>query len=123
MKMQTAELIGDPLDWAVAKALGAAMSDADFWLKVHRCDTCYSYSGFWEAGGELLEQCVEQGMLVERVDPQYKDLQKFKATFDRWETVYRADELLVAVCRCFVAHKLGLEVDIPEVVLGLPVEA
>lgn len=118
MKLQTADLRDNALDWAVSKARGLDVSPAD-WLKVHRVCTEYSFSSAWETGGALLEQCVEQGMLIERVDPQYKTLQKFKATLDRWESVYRADTLLVAVCRCYVAAKLGQEVDIPQEVLDL----
>ncbi|KVP65605.1 hypothetical protein [Burkholderia ubonensis] len=122
MKMQTAELIGDPLDWAVAKALGPTGEEWN-WLKNRQLGYEVSFSRLWERGGWLLEQCIADGMLVERVDPQYKNLQKFKATLDRWESVYRADTVLVAVCRCLIAHKLGLEVDIPQEVLAMPQSA
>jgi len=62
-------------------------------------------------------------MLIERVDPDYLNLPKFKATLERWESVYRGDTLLVTTCRCYVAHKLGTEVDVPDEVIEQPVSA
>jgi hypothetical protein len=120
MKMQTAELKGTPLDWAISKALGRVTENSHWhWRKVHLVSDEYSYSTMWARGGDFVEQCIESGMLIEHVDPQYGTLPKFKATLDRWESVYRADSVLVVVGRCFVATKLGLEVDIPQEVLEL----
>jgi hypothetical protein len=118
MKKQTAELSGDALDWAVSKALGV-VTDISHWLKVHLVCDEYSYSTTWSRGGDFVERCIASGMLIERVDPQFKTLQKFKVTLDGWNSVYRADSLLVAVSRCYVASKLGLEVDIPDEVLEI----
>lgn len=115
----TSELIGDPLDWAVALCLGGT-AIANSWLKDRKRGYLSCFSRHWDQGGGLLEQCVENGMLIERVDPQYDDkLPKFKVSLDRWATTYRGDTLLVAVCRCYVAYKLGASVVIPPEVLAL----
>lgn len=120
MLKQTAELIGDPLDWAVAKALGPEGAE-DVWLRNRTIGYLPCFSRLWDRGGWLLEECVDHGMLIERVDPQYGDkLPKFKVTLDKWQSVYRGETLLVAVCRAYVAYKLGTEVDIPQAVLDLP---
>lgn len=120
MKTLTAELIGDPLDWAVAKALGPEGHEAS-WLHDRTRGYLTCFSRLWDKGGWLLEQCVEHGMLIERVDPQYDGkLPKFKASLDHWNSAYRGDQLLVAVCRAYVAYNLGTEVDIPQAVLDLP---
>ena len=119
MLKQTAELIGDPLDWAVAKALGPAGAE-EAWLRDRTIGYLPCFSRLWNRGGWLLEECVAHGMLIERVDPQYEHLPKFKATLDKWQSVYRGDTLLVAVCRAYVAYNLGTEVEIPHAVLDLP---
>lgn len=119
MKMKTGELIGDALDWAVAHALGPEGHD-ELWLKDRKRGYKPFYSRTWEYGGWLLEQCIEHGMLIERIDPQYEGkLPKFKASLDKWESLYRGDTLLVAVCRAYAAYKLGPEVEIPQAVLEL----
>jgi hypothetical protein len=121
MKKQTAELNGSALDWAVSKALGRVTEESHWhWRKVYLVCDEYSYSTIWTRGGDFVEQCIESDMLIERVDPQFKNVPKFKATLDRWESVYRGDSVLVAVCRCYVASKLGVEVDIPQEVLEIP---
>lgn len=120
MLIQTEALVGDPLDWAVAKALGPKGAE-DAWLKDRTIGYLPCFSRLWDRGGWLLEQCVEHGMLIERVDPQYgESLPKFKVTLDKWASVYRGDTLLVAVCRAYVAYKLGTQVDVPQAVLDLP---
>lgn len=115
----TSELIGNPLDWAVAFSLGgAAMANA--WLNDRKRGYLSCFSRQWDYGGGLLEQCVENGMLIERVDPQYDGkLPKYRVSLDRWATVYHGDTLLVAVCRCYVAYKMGDCVAIPDDVRAL----
>ena len=122
MKIKTEELIGAALNWAVTKARGIK-ADPAAWLTVYRLDSMYDFSTDWAAGGPLHEECIAAGMLIERVDPDYLNLPKFKATLERWESVYRGDTLLVTTCRCYVAHKLGTEVDVPDEVIEQPVSA
>jgi hypothetical protein len=122
MKIQTAELSGVALNWAVSKARGLKVDPAA-WLTVYRVDSMYNFSTDWTAGGPLLEECIEAGMLIERVDPRYLNVPKFKATLERWESVHRGDTLLVTTCRCYVAQKLGPEVEVPDEVLDPTVPA
>jgi hypothetical protein len=121
MKIQTAEMNGAALNWAVSKARGIDV-DPVAWLKVYRVDSTYDFSTDWAAGGPLHAECIEAGMLLERVDPRYLSIPKFKATFERWESVHRGDTLLVTTCRCYVAHELGTEVDVPDEVLEQTVQ-
>jgi hypothetical protein len=118
MKKQTAELKGSALNWAVSTALGL-VTDTHEWRRVYLVCDEYDYATSWTRGGAFVEQCIASGMLIESVDPEYKDLPKFKATLNRWESVFRAESVLVAVCRCYVASKLGAEVDIPQAVLDI----
>ncbi len=119
MLLRTDSLADDKLDWAVALAL--TMHEP--WLVDRKRGYRTSFSGDWGGGGWLLEQCVENGMLLERVDPVDSATQpgpvKFKASLDKWQTSYGGPTLLVAVCRAYVAYKLGIEVDVPQDVLDL----
>jgi hypothetical protein len=116
MKVKTSELIGLTLDWLVAKCEGRDKETRDLltWKCTAHPSGMYSYSTNWAYGGPIIERLMKQGMLVEGVDADmYKTLPLFKATFTKWETYYRGDTPLIAAMRCYVASKLGNEVEIP----------
>ena len=97
MKMQTSELQGAALDWAAAKCDGLLHDDgtvSDYWQP----------SELWEQGGPIIER--------EHIELEWSG--------QDWIAVIRADEEffgftpLIAAMRCYVASKLGEEVEIPE---------
>lgn len=119
MKIKAKDLTGEALDWAVAKCWEPG-GDEVRWLKSLKEGRAPFFSLKWQFGGALFEECLDQGMLIERVDPCYDGkMPKFKATSDRWETLYRGDTPLLAACRAFVAKHLGEEIEVPEEVLVL----
>ena len=94
--MKTDELTGAALDWAVAMAENWA--GADFEVK--------PYSTDWAQGGPIIER-----EMIELV-PQSPAL---------WDALYRGQHIpndgptpLIAAMRCYVASKLGDDVDVPE---------
>lgn len=113
MKTKTIELTGAALDWAVAKCEGYDLNPktkASAWI---------SYSTDWSQGGPIIER---EGM----------DLRK---SGDRWFCELWADNSgiaknpkqrfqhnryalgptpMIAAMRCYVASKLGDEVDVPD---------
>jgi len=103
MKIKTSELTGAALDWAVAKAIGE-----------YKPVAVPSYSTDWAQGGPIIER---EGISIIRQTP------------DRWVSEYsngcdRIDHArswgptpLIAAMRCYVASKLGEEVDIPKELL------
>lgn len=139
MKIKTAELLGPPLDWAVAKAeglldhitfnhemthplvlskvqvYGPSIFPAQGWPIIDRegisvvcCEGDWShktgYSKFWIA--DIGKQCTSE---------------VYGSQGDHYGTSYTIDEgamrgptSLIAAMRCFVASKLGDEVDVPE---------
>lgn len=113
MKIKTSELIGPALDWAVAKCEGASE-----WLLLvgYKVLTgkLNKYSTDWACGGPIMERLLEEGMLLERCDPAYKKLEKFKASMNGWKTTYLGNTPLIAAMRCYVASKLGDEIDVPD---------
>lgn len=105
MKIKTCELTGAALDLAVAKAWQSVYSDEH--LLEHAKD--FRPSTSWHHGGPIIERKrisvisdfheIEEGWLAES----YEDnIQQFGPT------------PLIAAMRCYVASKLGEEVEVPE---------
>ena len=97
--MKTSELTGAALDWAVAKCEGH---------KINKRTLChYNPSTNWSQGGPIIDrEKIGTGFGV-GID------------FDRWEAGYTTPEEtgptpLIAAMRCYVANKLGDNVELPE---------
>lgn len=117
MKIKTSELTGAALDWAVRLSRGDAVSlDEDQWVCVNGIAdmplAAYTPSTDWAQGGPIIER--------ERITVTYND------NDDVWEAFYesgmnddyeRGSTPLIAAMRCYVASKLGDEVDVPEELL------
>jgi len=112
MKMKTSELSGMALDWAVATC-----EDVGDWgfLQFYEGDEDeppeWHYSTDWALGGVIIER---EGISValERGEPWAA---WSKAAFrDDAEAFGYGETPLVAAMRCYVASKLGDEVEVPE---------
>ena len=125
--MKTSELTGPALDWAVAKAEGLK-TDIPSWADTPwvRCTdpsgvqyVCPEFSTNWSRGGPIIEReliCVDAG------DGSYAPLRKWAAWCADNAPVKAAAEYhgptpLIAAMRCYVASKLGDEVDVPKELL------
>ena len=121
MKVKTADLIGPALDWAVAIITNPEWTDEDRWYNAIGYVDCgepddepYSPSTDWRQGGPII------GREHISVDNRKGDpCLAFKGTPVHYEFSMFAPEgqPLVAAMRCFVASRLGDEVDIPEELL------
>jgi len=104
--MKTSELKGNALDWAVQHAEGLTGILAPV-----------NYSGKWEHGGPIIEReciCIHQRMgetawWADYANPQVKP----NGTGHRF-LFKQAPTPLIAAMRCYVASKLGDEVEVPE---------
>jgi len=110
MKIKTETLTGAALDWAVTKCeLPSGWPDAEILLGD---DTDYSTD--WAHGGPI----IEQESIALR--PHEHDVQKWSAEQPLSRTSLRLSSFstgatpLIAAMRCYVASKLGPEIDIPE---------
>jgi len=110
MKIKTSELIGSALDWAVAKCEG--YEDKDFCLddKYFRDedDVWYSPSTDWSQNGPIIER---EGINIIQSGSWFAEMDA-----DHSGGVIHAEggTPLIAAMRCYVASKLGDEVEIPE---------
>ena len=130
--MKTAELTGTALDWAVAKCEGATeewRSDAPFFwngvpcIRIDGHDVNYRPSSYWALGGPIIERERLGVWFSEEVHDEDGTVLReacwyceTSCTTDNGDEPYRCDTgatPLEAAMRCYVASKLGDEVEIP----------
>jgi hypothetical protein len=98
MKIKTSELKDAFLDWAVGKCEYMRHSlESDF---CGRVGYAWDYSTNWAKGGPIIER---EGIAL--LPPQLAEMPGYEG---------RGETLLIAAMRCYVASKLGDEVDVPE---------
>lgn len=120
MKIKTSELSGIALDWAVAKCeLIQHLTSLGKTPNYEQCDSIalskirlgIGYSTDWAQGGPIIEREV-----ISVVEEQGKDYVWFA-----WEKYAKnrnctanGPTILITAMRCYVASKLGYEIDVPE---------
>jgi hypothetical protein len=131
MKIKTSELTGAALDWAVAKCegvrtytapyqhtmTGLCVLDADLVDMETDGPQELRYSRDWSQGGPIIER--------EKIRIVFRELEMYSYWFAEAHEPYQGDQYisgkgqtpLVAAMRCYVASKLGSEVEIPEELL------
>lgn len=121
VKVKTADLTSQALDWAVAKAEGKEVhvkGGGVFTIKEEECfcygDGIYAPSEKWTQGGPLIDKhnvwlSSEGDMRIASCWPHANN------------SITKGDTPLVAACRAIVMNKLGDEVEVPaELVGGAP---
>lgn len=103
--MKTAELTGAALDWAVAQCEGFDNGD---WLP--------DYSTDWAAGGSIIER---EGICLHLNSEGLWEAWLYEFGTDGEEMGRNEAEVpLIAAMRCYVASKLGDDVELPEELLS-----
>jgi hypothetical protein len=102
MKIKTNELTGAALDWAVAKCEG-------YWLDLVP-EGEYTPSTNWAQGGPIIER--EKIDVI--ADPNGKDVWMGRLYLNWVKYEAFATTPLIAAMRCYVASKLGDEVEVPD---------
>jgi len=108
--MKTSELTGAALDWAVCKAGGGA-KDIVIWREGHSMHDMYHYSTDWSQGGPIIER--------EQISTCWEGTTWVATLFNKncgetWYGHQYGPTPLIAAMRCYVASKLGDNIDIPE---------
>ena len=120
---KTVDLIGPALDWAVelAKAGGVAEPNANYWLEKWkdpaRRVACECASSNWAQGGPIIER---EGITIIKYSSLCEDLEEGCVWgAQAYGAVYWHDSAtpLISAMRCYVAGKLGNEVEIPKELL------
>lgn len=126
MKVKTSELSGAPLDWAVAQITkpnramisGAGRSAKTIYIPKRSQYYVYAPSSNWKQGGPIIEReqlCVGykhqlDSYYVPVIDP---SVLCWARTTAGGHLKYGPTPLIAAM-RCYVASKLGDEIEIPE---------
>lgn len=113
MKIKTADLTGAALDWAVAKCEG--FESFEFWhtgavttRQENGLTITHKYSTDWAQGGPIIER---EGITLRSCI----DGAAWDAELAYEETILASGPTpLIAAMRCYVASKLGAEVEVPE---------
>lgn len=111
MKIKTTDLIRAPLDWAVAVALGVVALNGNH---VRVGGRLYPRPNYSSSGSEVIDL-----MEREKISPKWSEL------WGQWEVPHPKHAALgilgptlrIAVCRCYVASKLGDEIEVPKELL------
>ena len=98
--MKTSELTGAALDWAVAKAIGD-----------YKPVAVPHYSTDWSQAGPIIER-ENIGLVCQQ--PESTQRCAYRQTPDGEVFYYYGPTPLIAAMRCYVASKLGDEVDVPK---------
>lgn len=112
MKIKTSEIKGLHLDWAVAEALNKSTPN---YVDKDGNGNYYDWtpSTYWQQAGPIIEKERIQ------ITPPYQQGDKWAAIkhdyiFVKGKDAYQeGDTPLIAAMRCYVASKLGDEVEIP----------
>ena len=118
MRVKTNELTGVALDWVVAKCEGRKVvfnhqyteeTKFDGWWQLgpNHWQPLNKYSTDWAQGGPIIER---EGIMIER----WVSTGHWQAANALVTKVFTAETPLVAAMRCYVASKLGDEVELPE---------
>jgi hypothetical protein len=111
MKLKTSELIRHALNWAVAKCVNEGGDPEDMFYMTDILSGYFSPSTNWSQGGPIIER--------EEIDTYCHESPKsgcgwWVAEITGAKAKGRGNSPLEAAMRCYVASKLGAEVEIPE---------
>jgi hypothetical protein len=104
--MKTDELTGAALDWAVAKCEGEDYSAVRTTNGIGMEFEATNYSTNWAQGGPIIER---EGISVREIFTGF-----WAAAVEAGAREHEGPTPLIAAMRCFVASKLGDNIDIPE---------
>jgi hypothetical protein len=116
--MKTSELTGHALNWAVAKCEGTLYADGGMW-------DLFCPSTEWEFGGPIIERediamsARPDGLWAAYAPKGTRLVQHGGQAVEvfNWTYKQQGNTALIAAMRCYVASKLGDEVEIPEELL------
>jgi Protein of unknown function (DUF2591) len=106
MKAKTSELSGAALDWAVAKCEGEQYE----WESASKaCRSKKNYSIDWSQGGPIIERERIETVHLHSPEEWMAHIQMFKDYISA-----SGKTPLEAAMRCYVASKMGDEVEVPD---------
>jgi hypothetical protein len=122
MKIKSKELSGVALDWAVAKCDGinvymlrgklVYIPEGSLLGFIHKDPRRVEYSTNWLQGGPIIDKLIEDGWKIEKAD--FGQGIKCYRFINGEIQIQYGKTALIAVTRCYVADKLGDEIEVPD---------
>lgn len=124
MKVETKDLIGPALDWAVAQVVDLRLASFSKkgcfteYVEDHLNSIWkeYSPSTKWKQGGSIVDYLIDSGFELRKADFG-QGMRFFKVSGvgdEERHIVAYGETILIAACRCYIFIKLGHYVHIPE---------
>lgn len=121
VKIKTSELTGAALDWAVAKCQGYTLADIRSFIG-EQWSGAKRWHDVWAMAGPIVER---EGIEIRVIDDSYPVLwsaclsDPFGSKRNKGISLhsYVGHRPLIAAMRCYVASKLGDEIEIPKELL------
>ena len=111
--MKTSELTGAALDWAVAKCEGVELFPPKMYgganVPTNNSADFYEPSSNWAQGGPIIEREIAK---IERFSDALWEATAF--TKNAQDFVQSGPTPLIAAMRCYVASKMGDDIELPE---------
>jgi hypothetical protein len=112
--MKTSEMTKIVLDWAVAQCKGRTWEAVESFISYHD-DGEMNYSTKWAQGGPIIEREGIEFWTYSANQDEHGNFTAIKTAKHPSSTQhYSGPTPLIAAMRCFVASKLGDEVEIPK---------
>lgn len=113
--MKTSELTGAALDWAVelAQLLGRMERDPAERVALRNVRVGISASTNWAQGGPIIEREITDLVIQQSIEGDGR-VHAYIDSDKPTEVCCWGPTILIAAMRCFVASKLGDEVEVPE---------
>lgn len=124
MKIKTADLSGDNLEWAVALCesyIFHGRVDAHlYYVHAHNKGGLFTpaFSSDWALGGPIVER---ERINFEQIPSDEVDWKAWMYPINEWNTfsgIQYGPTQLVAAMRCYVQSKLGDEIEIPDEIIN-----
>jgi Protein of unknown function (DUF2591) len=114
---KVSELTGAALDWAVAKCEGFEFQLAESFIAYHD-ERERNYSTDWVLGGPIIEKtCASVFFDIKDASYEGHPDEPWFSEMDDIGGMWHGPTPLIAAMRCYVANKLGNEVEIPKELL------
>ena len=108
--MKTSELTGAALDWAVSKAEGVDVTHLYAWDYSRN-----KFSTNWAQGGPIIERtCASVFFDIKDASYGGHPDEPWFSEMDDAGGMWHGQTPLIAAMRCYVASKLGDEIEVPE---------
>ena len=108
MKVKVSELTSPVLDWAVAECEGINLFETEGWIYMDGTRAVFRPTTDWRQGGLIIER--------QRIDLYGFDGEIWSA-WNNLRAMQYGPTPLIAAMRCYVASKLGDEIEVPEALL------